>query len=320
MPNKVVITNSQVAFGATKLVQNWLRIYGDGVSHVAVYGVPRGGVPVAHAVRAAFLKAGYSSSIADTPDYSNLIVDDILDSGATALRYQESHPEVQFAVLVMKKGSLLPFPVLSGLQCSPDDWLVFPWEVTDLDESPDESATDVVTRMLQYIGEDVQRPGLLETPKRVVKAWGEWFKGYQVDPSTLFKTFQDGAEGVNEMVLLTDIPVFSHCEHHIAPFTGIAHVAYIPNGRIVGLSKIARVVDAFSRRLQVQERLTNQIADCIMTELKPLGAAVVIKAKHSCMSTRGVKVHNVDTTTSAMRGAFMDDPAVRAEFLNLISR
>lgn len=184
------------------------------------------------------------------------------------------------------------------------------------------SYTDVrnmISEILGYIGDDPNREGLQETPDRVIRAYDEWFAGYRQDPADLFKVFEDGAEGCDEMVLLTDIPVFSHCEHHITPIVGVAHVAYIPNKKIVGISKIARVVDLFSRRLQVQERLTNQIADAIQEHLDPLGVAVVVRAKHFCMATRGVKMPNVDTTTSALRGVFKEGTP-RAEFLSLINQ
>lgn len=175
-----------------------------------------------------------------------------------------------------------------------------------------------VREMLAFIGDNPERGGLQETPSRVIKAWSEWFSGYNADITSLFKTFDDGAENVDEMVVLTGIPVYSHCEHHLAPFFGVAHVGYIPSGRIVGLSKIARVVDAFSRRLQVQERLTNQIADAMQAHLNPIGVAVVIKAQHTCMSTRGACVTGVDTITSAMRGVMHDEASARAEFFSLI--
>lgn len=184
------------------------------------------------------------------------------------------------------------------------------------------SYTDVrnmISEILGYIGDDPNREGLQETPDRVIRAYDEWFAGYRQDPADLFKVFEDGAEGCDEMVLLTDIPVFSHCEHHITPIVGVAHVAYVPNKKIVGISKIARVVDLFSRRLQVQERLTNQIADAIQEHLDPLGVAVVVRAKHFCMATRGVKMPNVDTTTSALRGVFKEGTP-RAEFLSLINQ
>jgi GTP cyclohydrolase I len=187
-----------------------------------------------------------------------------------------------------------------------------------MDDHTREIAEESIRFMLKAVGDDPARAGVLETPQRVVKAWGEWFAGYNTDISALFKTFEDGAENVDAMVILTNIPVFSHCEHHVAPFHGVAHVGYIPNGRIVGLSKIARVVEAFSKRLQVQERLTNQIADAMQEHLQPLGIGVVVKAQHTCMSTRGACVTGVDTITSAMRGVLQNEASARAEFFSLI--
>lgn len=169
------------------------------------------------------------------------------------------------------------------------------------------------------LGEMV-RGGLEETPARVARAWKDWTAGYHQDPGALLKTFEDGAEGVNQMVLVRGIELYSHCEHHMAPFFGQAHIAYIPNGKIVGLSKLARVADAFARRLQVQERLTNQIADCIQFALAPLGVAVTIEAKHFCMCSRGVGKQHSDTVTSALRGAFMTEASTRAEFFQAIRR
>lgn len=168
------------------------------------------------------------------------------------------------------------------------------------------------------IGENPTRGGLLETPKRVVKAWQHWTSGYGKDASQILKVFEDGAEETDEMVVVRGIPVYSHCEHHLAPIFGTATVAYIPGEekRIIGLSKMSRLVDMFARRLQVQERLTNQIATSLMENLKPLGCGVVVTARHMCMESRGVQ-HQSDTTTSALRGNFKDNPTVRAEFLAL---
>lgn len=180
-------------------------------------------------------------------------------------------------------------------------------------------AAVAVETLLDYVGDDSNREGLLETPDRVLKAWRDyWCAGYNVDVSALLKTFEDGAEGVDEMVLVTNIPVYSHCEHHMASIFGRAHVAYIPNGRIVGLSKINRVVDAFARRLQVQERLTQQVAEAINEHLKPLGVAVMLECRHMCMESRGVCQQGHHTVTSAMRGAFKEDGKARNEFLQLI--
>ena len=175
-----------------------------------------------------------------------------------------------------------------------------------------------VRALLRFIGEDPAREGLLDTPNRVVKAMGEHFWGYGADPiEPLSRTFSE-VEGYDELVLLSNIQVHSHCEHHMVPFVGVAHVGYIPNGRVVGLSKLARVVDIFSKRLQVQEKLTAQIADCIERVLQPRGVGVVIEASHECMTTRGVHTRGVSMVTSTMRGLFRDDARTRAEFLAFV--
>ena len=176
-----------------------------------------------------------------------------------------------------------------------------------------------VRALLRFIGEDPAREGLLDTPKRVVKAMGEHFWGYGADPiEPLSRTFSE-VEGYDELVLLSNIQVHSHCEHHMVPFVGVAHVGYIPNGRVVGLSKLARVVDVFSKRLQVQEKLTAQIAEAIQTHLNPLGVAVVIECRHFCMCYRGVHQPGAVTTTSKLHGTFLSNPAARAEFFTLLS-
>lgn len=161
------------------------------------------------------------------------------------------------------------------------------------------------------------REGLAETPARVAKAWDTWFGGYDQDPAIVLKAFDDGAESYDEMVLETDIPVYSMCEHHMAPIFGVAHVAYIPNGRVVGLSKIPRVIDIFARRLQVQERLTTQIADCLNDNLEPKGVGVILQCRHMCMESRGISRPGIVTTTSALRGAIKEEDSCRAEFLAL---
>jgi len=172
---------------------------------------------------------------------------------------------------------------------------------------------------LKYLGEDPSREGLRETPRRFINAWREWSVGYRTDPSSILKMFDDGAEKYDEFVFQGSIPFFSHCEHHMAPFFGFAHLGYIANGRIVGLSKLARLVEVFSRRLQVQERITNQVADALMEHLKPRGVGVVLQARHLCMESRGVQKIGTVTTTSALRGAVKVEPETRAEFLTFVS-
>jgi len=179
-------------------------------------------------------------------------------------------------------------------------------------------AMQYVRGILEYIGDDPSREGLLETPERVLKAMHEYFSGYGEDPREhLLKTFEE-VEGYDEVVLVSDIDVFSHCEHHMAPFIGKAHVAYIPDGRVVGLSKLARVVNVFARRLQVQEKMTMQIAQLIEEVLKPAGVAVILQCRHFCMCYRGVKKPGSWTTTSKLTGVFLKNPSSRLELFNLI--
>ncbi|MDX8404084.1 MAG: GTP cyclohydrolase I FolE [Mariprofundaceae bacterium] len=175
-----------------------------------------------------------------------------------------------------------------------------------------------VAGLLDYIGEDTSREGLQETPARVLSAMQEHFSGYRTDPREhLSKTFEE-AEGYDELVLVSDIDIHSHCEHHLVPFVGKAHIAYIPNGRIVGLSKLARVADDYAKRLQVQEKLTMQIANAIDEELQPDGVAVIIQCQHFCMCHRGIHKPNSWTTTSKLTGAFLNNPSSRLELFQLI--
>ena len=181
-----------------------------------------------------------------------------------------------------------------------------------------EQAQDNVRGILRFLGEDTDREGLQDTPARVVRALAEHFSGYGLDPGEyLSKTFEE-VDGYDELVLVSDIEVFSHCEHHMVPFVGRAHVAYIPDGRVVGLSKLARVVDVFAKRLQVQEKLTTQVADAIQAHLAPQGVAVIMQCQHFCMCYRGVRKPGAWTTTSKLHGIFLLDPAARMELFTLI--
>ena len=181
-----------------------------------------------------------------------------------------------------------------------------------------EEAEAAVTTLLRWAGDDPNREGLKDTPARVVRAYEDWFSGYADDPvSFLQRTFEE-VEGYDEMVVLRDIRFESHCEHHLAPIIGRAHVGYLPDRKVVGISKLARVVDAYARRLQVQEKLSAQIANCIQHILEPKGVAVVIEAAHQCMTTRGVHKTGVTMVTSMMLGAFREDSRTRREFLAMI--
>lgn len=261
---------------------------------LSVYPVPRGGVPATLAL----LGSSLNLVLVDDPAQADFIMDDLIDTGATVAKF--AHYGKPFFALIDKRLTPdLPY------------WIVWPWE-----GSAPSGITDHITRLLQYVGEDPTRGGLLETPERVAKAWKFWCKGYDESPADILKTFEDGAEGVNEMILVKDIPFYTHCEHHMAPFFGHATVGYIPSGKIVGLSKINRLVDCFARRLQVQERLTGQIADAIMEHLSPLGVGVLITARHLCMESRGVCQQGHHTKTSALRGAILEG-LPRQEFLQL---
>lgn len=181
-----------------------------------------------------------------------------------------------------------------------------------------EEVQEAVRTLLRWAGEDPDREGLLDTPKRVGRAWKEYCSGYQEDPAIhLNRTFEEVA-GYDEVVLLRDIPFQSHCEHHLAPIVGTASIAYLPTDRVVGISKLARVLHGFARRLQIQERLTAEIAQCIQDNLQPRGVAVLVKAQHGCMTGRGVRTHGVDMVTSKVLGCFRDDPANRQEILALM--
>jgi len=181
-----------------------------------------------------------------------------------------------------------------------------------------EQAEEAVRTLLRWAGDDPAREGLLGTPDRVVRAYEEWFAGYNEDPvSILERTFEE-TEGYDEMVVLRDIRFESFCEHHVAPIIGVAHCAYLPNKRVVGISKIARVIELYAKRLQIQEKLTSQVANAIQDVLRPRGVAVVVDATHQCMTTRGVRKPGVSMITSQMLGAFRSDAATRREFLAMI--
>lgn len=265
------------------------------------YAVPRGGVPAALAVAGQYT-AGME--LVPSPEMADIFLDDIIDSGETREQYATKYPGKPFYALIDKKG----LPDDHALKTA---WVVFPWEGTS-----ESSIEPNIVRLLQYIGEDAGREGLKETPARVAKAWKQWTSGYGKDAATILKVFTDGADGCDEMVIVKDIPFYSKCEHHLADIFGTATVAYIPNGKIVGLSKLSRLVDMYARRLQVQERLTNQIADALTAHLSP-SVAVVIKARHMCMESRGICQQGHHTITSALRGVLKTSPEARAEFMSL---
>lgn len=269
----------------------------------SIFGVPRGGIPFAAAIAA---KTNLPLVPFPTPD--SLVVDDIVDSGKTMSGY----PDNDFVAIHCKRHSLIkPTYYIRDID---DEWIEYFWEKN---EAPCE---DAVIRILEYIGEDPKREGIVETPYRVIKSFKELYSGYNQNPADLLKTFD--SDGYNQLVLVKDIELYSMCEHHMLPFIGKAHVGYIPNGKVIGVSKIARLVDLYSRRLQIQERLTDQITSAIEDWLNPAGVACVIEAEHLCMRMRGVAKQNSTMVTSSLKGIFLEDcakgRAARAEFMGLI--
>lgn len=266
---------------------------------VKVYGIPKGGVYVAAALASC---CGYISLV-DTPEEADCFVDDIIDSGATAARYRRDYGKATYALV---------YPT-----ARPEDrlgWFVFPWERANKETEP----TDHVVRLLEYIGENPRREGLVKTPERVIKALAEMTSGYKLHPEGILSTRFESE--TDEMVILSGIHFTSLCEHHLLPFVGEAAIGYIPDKHIIGISKLVRVVDCFARRLQVQERLTQQVASAIEAHLKPKGVGVVMKAHHSCMSCRGVLQANTEMVTSCMLGDMRNESSARSELLALIRR
>lgn len=262
---------------------------------VRVFAIPRGGIPAALAVG-----QHVDIQLVDDPSVAELFIDDLIDSGATVERWCDQYPGIPFFALIDKR------------EMASQEWIVFPWE-----HNEQGSFEDNVVRLLQFVGEDPKRGGLQETPARVVKAWKYWCSGYGKDPGEILKAFQDGAESCDQMVIVKDIPFYSHCEHHLAAIFGTVTIAYIPDGVIVGLSKLSRLTDMYARRLQVQERMTNQIADALDKYMRPKGVGVLVNARHMCMESRGVCQQGHSTITSALRGAIRDEQDTRAEFLKL---
>jgi GTP cyclohydrolase I len=216
------------------------------------------------------------------------------------------------------KPDATPTPDAADADAALDDALAARGPASDASRPTDAEARDLVRGLLRYIGEDPNREGLRETPDRVIRAMREHFAGYGQEPEAYLRKVFEEVEGYDELVLVSDIEVMSHCEHHMVPFVGKAHVAYIPNGRVVGLSKIARVVDVYAKRLQVQEKLTSQVAQALETILRPQGVAVILQCQHFCMCYRGVRKPGSWTTTSRLLGAFMHESAARMELLTLI--
>lgn len=267
---------------------------------VKLYGIPRGGIYVAlmlkHLVNAEEQIDNWE--IVESPFHATVFVDDIIDSGATRDLFENKYPNIPFFALTHKTEI--------------NTWVTFPWERMIQDNGP----VDNVRRLLEYIGEDPKREGLQETPQRVIRSYETLFGGYKQKPEDVMKIFEDGA--CDEMVLLKNVEFGSTCEHHMLPFFGKAHIAYIPNGKVIGISKLARILEIYARRLQIQERIGQQVTDCLMEFLKPKGAACVLQAQHLCMVCRGVQKQNSIMITSSLTGVFLEHAQTRSEFISMI--
>jgi len=263
-----------------------------------VYGVPRGGISIS-IMFAQRLSLKILTCLDRIAKEEVLIIDDIIDSGKTKERY-------------IQQG----YHFIALYQAKQGEWLEFPWE-TMINEAP---AQDAITRIIESIGEDPNRQGLQETPKRVIESYEYLFSGYDQKPEDIIKVFD--SDGYDQIVLLKDIELYSMCEHHMLPFIGKAHIAYIPDKEVIGVSKLARLMEIYSRRLQIQERLTVQITDVLMKFLEPIGAACIIEAEHLCMRMRGIEKQNSTMITSSLKGVFIDDLpkgiAAREELMRLI--
>lgn len=278
------------------------KILGSKKIYQHLYPVPRGGIPVAMA-----LSQITGIPLTDTITPKTLIIDDLVDSGSTRSKY----PDNDFACIHIKKHTpkeLYPEYFIKEEDC----WIEYWWERIE-EKQP---AEDAVIRIIESIGDDPNREGLIDTPRRVIKSYQHLFSGYNKDPKDVMTIFNN--EGCNQIVLLKDIEIYSMCEHHLLPLYGRAHLAYVPDKKIIGISKLARLIEIYTRRLQIQERIGEQVTSDLMKYLNPLGAACIIEADHLCMRMRGVEKQNSTMVTSSLKGIFLDDLSARRELMSLI--
>lgn len=265
--------------------------------------VARGGIPVAMLLGGRNIKIVEPfTDVSNFKDHSVLIVDDIKDTGATIEHFKKQLPNADVFTAFEKKDN--------------STWYVFPWE-TGNDTAG--GLRQACTAILRGVGEDPMREGLKETPERFDKAWRYWTKGYRQKPGDIMKMFENETKGIDQLIAIPQIDFYSMCEHHMAPFYGQVYIGYVPNGKILGISKFARLTEIYARRLQVQERMTDQIAQAIMKYLKPQGVGVVVKGIHLCMRSRGVEKQNTEMLTSSMFGKFRTVSDLRSEFLSVLN-
>ena len=277
---------------------NWEDVY-DRLSSIPrgyLWGVPRGGAVL----------AGLTGRAVDKPEDADIIIDDVCNSGRTLARYAEKYGKPVW-VLVKKGTRRKDIPFAIGVQ--DNDWVTFPWEASD----PLKDNEDLVVRLIEVLGQNPSDADFIETPRRFLSMMKELTSGYSEKPEEILKLFKDDCD---EMIIVKDIPFTSLCSHHLATFSGTVTLGYIPSGKIVGLSKIPRLISAFSRRLQVQERLTRQVCHAFNSHVNPLGVGVMIRGTHSCMTVRGIKSHG-EMVTSCLLGIFRKKREVRDEFLRL---
>ena len=246
-------------------------------SQFTLYGVPRGGIFAACLVSDALHERGVICRMAETPDEASIFIDDVIDSGQTRKDYRAIYEKKPFLALINKTGRDKKWK---------EKWVVFPWERMADETGPAEN----IRRIIEYIGDDPDREGLKETPERVIRSYKELFGGYKQKPDEIIKVFD--SNGYDEMVMVKNIEFYSTCEHHMLPFYGKAHIAYIPNEKIIGASKLARILEIYARRLQIQERLCQQVTEVLDGMIKPEGSACIIEAQHLCMTGRGVGKQN----------------------------
>jgi GTP cyclohydrolase I len=278
----------------------------SGKKYQVIYPIPKNGLFVAQRL-SEFSGIPIECDFAEIETYGKedvLIVDDLVDSGRTLEKYVGYDKAVLFV-----KNNHIDKVTYYLARPKKGIWIQFPWE-------KENDIEDSLIRMLEYIGENPTREGLAETPIRIIRSWEKLYGGYNESPEAILKTFTEGA--CDEMVILKDIEFYSTCEHHFLPFFGKIAIGYLPNQKVVGVSKLARLVEIFARRLQIQERLVAQIADSLLEHLRPLGVMVIAEAQHLCMTARGVEKQKSMMISSAIRGVFKEDLGARQEFLNLI--
>ena len=292
--------NSDVEILANKIDKN---------KYTSLYGVPRGGIVVALALSKALgipLSEKPFSFGKEEKNLFCLVVDDLVDSGETRLRYSDH----DFAVLHLKEEAK-SLPTYYASKEKQREWIEYFWE-----RGEEGGFEENIARILQAIGEDTNRQGLINTPERYVKTIKYLTKGYKEKPEDILTVFD--SESYDQIVLLKDIEIYSLCEHHLLPFWGQAHVAYIPDKKLIGISKLARLVDIYARRLQIQERIGDQVTNDLMNYLQPIGAACIIEASHLCMRMRGIQKQNSVMVTSSLKGAFLKKQSAREELMRLI--